>query len=114
MGVTAGSLILFQTGTDTYTTTSTGVILNCSTNPFSTFTISVSATGSVTSWNVVLEGSLDGVNFSTILSHTNSLGSGSSVFSGNMRSQALYFRSNCTALTLGSGTNIIVSILGAP
>jgi hypothetical protein len=73
----------------------------------------VNTTGTVTSWTVVLECSLDNVNFTTALTHTNlTPGSNAINFGGTTAFPCLYFRSHATALTLGSGTNVIATILG--
>lgn len=114
----------YSTTTDTYTspgngTTLGGTIANDQTVPFyfpmKTFSIQVVPTGVVTSWDVRLEGSLDGVKFDTILTHTNSSpGADKLVVSGATLAPVLYFRSRCEALVLDEGTDIVVSILGVP
>lgn len=114
----------YGNSTDTFTATGNGATQgNPITNlqlssfffPMSSFSIQVVPTGAVTSWNVVLEGSLNGVNFDTILTHTNvSPGSGKLVVSGTAQFPVLYFRSRCTALALGAGTDIVVNVLGVP
>lgn len=97
---------------DTFTGTGTGTTIDVSKSPVNSFTISATPTGAVVSWTVVLEGSIDGVNFTTILTHTNLVGANISVFSGSTLYPSLYFRTRCTALVLGLGTNIIVTTLG--
>lgn len=115
-GVTSGIPILmsksFLSRSDTFIATANGTIINTSSSPLSNFTIQVSQTGSVTSWTIVLEGGLDGSTFSTILTATNIIGIGVNVFSGTNYSPCLYFRSRCTAIVLGAGTNLIATILG--
>ncbi len=77
------------------------------------FSLQVKATGAVTSWSVSLEGSLDGVNFDQILTHTDlSPGDGKIRFDGTVASACPYFRVNCTALSLGAGTGIVCTALG--
>lgn len=101
-----------QSRSDTFTTTGAGTTVDCSSSPKKFFTIQATATGAVTSWSIVLEGSLDNVTFTTLLTHTNvDPGSGGAKFS-TAGTPFLYFRSNCTAFVLGGGTNVIVTILG--
>lgn len=101
---------------DTYSTTGTGATLDVSSQGMSKFGVQVKGTGAApTSFTVVLEGSLDGTNFSTLLTHTNaSPGDGLVLHSGAVALPVLYFRSRCTALTLGSASNIVVTIVGIP
>jgi hypothetical protein len=103
----------FATRSDTYTTTSSGTTVDTHTSPLTSFAIQVKGTGaSATSWNVVLEGSLDNAEFTTILTHKTNTGDGACMWSGSVLSPVLYFRSRVTALTLGPATNIVVTILG--
>jgi len=98
---------------DTYTGTANGTTINASTAPLKAFSLQVKGTGAAaTSWDVRLEGSLDNANFTQVLQHTNVDGDGAVKFSGASLSPALYFRSRCAGLTLGSATNIVVTILG--
>lgn len=86
------------------------------------FAIQVKGTGAApTSWTVELQVSLDGTNFMTLFSHKSTTGSnnelaaadGDVVFSyGGTFYPALYFRSKCTAVSLGSATNIVATIVG--
>jgi len=96
---------------DTFTSTGNGVSVSLPT-PVQSFTISVKATGAVTSWTALLEGSIDNTNFTTILTHTNVTGDGVALFSGGTLSPSLYVRSRVSELSLGSGTNIVVTIIG--
>ena len=96
---------------DTYTTTANGTTVDIGAgSSMKYFSIQVVQTGTVTSWDVRLEGSLDGTNFSQIVAHTNADGSGtvkaSSVF------PVRYFRSRCAGIVLGVGTNVIAYIHG--
>ena|ERR1700719_802221 len=101
------------TRSDTYTTAATGTTVNVSTTSAKTFSIHIKGTGAAaTLWNVVLEGSLDNVNFTTVLTHTNTTGDGIVLYSGATLYPSLYFRSRCVSITLGSATNIVVTILG--
>lgn len=67
-----------------------------------------------TAWSVDLEGSLDGVHFDTILTHTTGTGDGKIWWSGNQQFPALFMRAKVNTLTLGSASKLIVWILGAP
>lgn len=70
------------------------------------YTLQVVATGAVTIWDVRLEGSIDNINFVTILTHTNATGSGAAVTTTTPY-LARYIRTRCAGLTLGAGTNVI-------
>lgn len=108
----------FSTRSDTYTTTANGTQVDASSKPCSKFSLQVKGTGaSATAWNVLLEGSLDGTNYTTILQHSsaNPLGANADGATVWMDAGApfLYFRSRSAAtLTLGSATNIIATIAG--
>lgn len=101
----------FSTRADTYTATGNGTTVDRLVRPVRNYAIQVVQTGTVTAWDVRLEGSLDGTNFSQVLQHTNTDGSGLVKFS-TASSPCLYFRSRCAGLTLGVGTNVIATILG--
>jgi len=97
---------------NTFTSTGTGTALTTSLS-FDQYALQVQVTGTatLTTWNVVLEGSLDGVNFSTILISTHTLGQGV-IWGNGLTAPTIYIRSRVTNLFLGSATNIIVTILG--
>lgn len=111
MGLSPGRNV-FKKQTDVFTVAGAGVIANTMTVPLRDFTIAVSTTGTVTSWTVVLEGSLDGIVFTTVTTHTNLTGNGVSIFSGSNLTPCLYFRSRCVNLVLGLGTSITSTVLG--
>jgi hypothetical protein len=100
---------------DTYTATGTGTTTGTTNHCLTRFGIQVKGTGAAaTSWAVAIEVSLDGTNFATIETHSSAGGDtdGSIVWSaGDV--PAIYFRSKCISLTLGSATNIVVTIIGA-
>jgi len=101
-----------QSRSDTYTGTATGTTVNASSAPVKSFSMVVKGTGAAaTSWTVVLEGSLNNVNFTTLLTHSNTDGDGV-LKSTTSNSPVLYYRTRCTAVTLGSATNIVTTILG--
>lgn len=98
---------------DTFTTTANGTTLGDGFQTWKYFTLSVQQTGTVTSWTVVLEVSLDNTTFSTVLTHTNVTGSGVVVFAADaIPRPVLYMRARCTAIVLGAGTNVISTIIG--
>lgn len=99
--------------TDTFTGAASGISISALTSPFSSFAVQVKGTGGVASvWDIRLEGSLDGTNFSQIVQHTNTTGDGAVVWTGSSKMPAFYFRSRCASITLGLATNVIVTILG--
>lgn len=102
----------FGTRSDTFTATGSGTTVDSHLAPVKYFSLSVAETGTVTSWTVVLECSLDNTTFTTVLTHTNTSGNGATVFGGTTAFPCLYFRSRASAITLGAGTNVIATILG--
>lgn len=93
--------------TDTFITTGAAAAQTVTGNPMSQCALQVTKTGNVTSWIVLLKGSIDGVNWSTILTHDSSVEpSGETIWPANERFLCNYFRTECTALTLGAGTNV--------
>lgn len=104
---------LFKTRQDTFTGTGNGTTVTVTTAPLSSFGIQVKGTGaSATTWDIRLEGSLDGANFSQILAHTNTTGDGAVLWAGGVFSPALHFRSRVSGLVLGGASNVVVTILG--
>jgi hypothetical protein len=98
---------------DTFTTTGTGQVVS-SVLGFSRYSLQVQVVGAgavPTTWTVNLEGSLDGVNYTTIIYSGDVIGQGV-IWIGDMVAPSLYIRSNCIALSLGSATSILVTILG--
>lgn len=103
----------FFSRSDTFTAAGNGVTVNASDRPINSFAIQVVGTGaSATAWTVVLEGSLDGTNFTAMLTHNTVTGNGTVLFSGANLFPVNYFRSRCVSVTLGSATNIVVYVLG--
>lgn len=108
---------VFATRSDTYTGTANGTQVDVSAKPCSKFSLQVKGTGAAaTAWNIILEGSLDGTNYTQILQHSsaNPLGAdtdGATVWT--VAGPFLYFRSRSAAtLTLGSATNVVATIVG--
>ena len=98
---------------DTYTVPANGTTLDCTLSAAQFFSVQVKSSGALASaWDVRLEGSLDNVYFTQILQHTNVTGDGTIVFSGNLSSPCLYFRSRLASITLGLATNVVVTVLG--
>lgn len=104
----------FNFRADTYITTGNGTTINASTAPIKQFAVQVKGTGAgAGAWDVRLEGSLDGTNFTQIIQHTNVDTDGAVKWQvAGISSPILYFRSRCAGLTLGGATNIVVTILG--
>lgn len=73
------------------------------------------STGTATAWDVRLEGSLDGLNFSQIMGHQTSDGDGvMKVSTGTIPFPVLYMRVRTNALTLGSSASVInVTAIGS-
>ena len=98
---------------DTFTTTANGTTVTVGTGVAKTFSLQVVKTGSVSAWSIVLEGSNDNTNFTTILTHNEtSPGDGKLMFTGSLDSPCKYFRSRCVSITLGGGTSVTAYILG--
>ncbi|HZY93810.1 MAG TPA: hypothetical protein VFE98_02990 [Candidatus Bathyarchaeia archaeon] len=99
---------------NTFTATGTGVSLD-----FTAFGWNPKYYGFVvinsgaTTWTVILEGSFDNANWSTILTHTNTDGSGTYKFSVDAIARPFrYFRPRCTVYT-GAGS-ILAIYMGVP
>lgn len=107
-----GVTLAHNNRSDTFTSTTNGTTIGDGFQVFKFFSIQVTMTGAVTSWTVVLEGSLDNTNFTTILSHTNVTPGDKLVLSTTNVVPVLYFRARCAAIVLGGGTNVVVQILG--
>jgi hypothetical protein len=97
-------------GVDTYTVPAAGHTVAFP-FPLRVFTVEVCSTDApATSWTVNVQGSLDGINFTDILPHG---GTDCAVDSTHGSIYPVRFlRSNCTALSLGGATNIVVTIVG--
>ena len=107
----------FGTRSDIYTTAANGTTVDVSARPVRRFALQVKGTGAAAAaWNVVIEGSLNNTQFTSILEHSNA---------GEFRNAAdgetvyfdtavpwLYFRSRLVSITLGSATNVVATIVG--
>ena len=95
----------------TFTTATSSTSVDCGAGTaWKYFTVMVVQTGTVTAWDCRLEGSLDNTNFTTLITHTNADGSGVIKFSSTCPCR--YFRARCASITLGAGTNVVVTIFG--
>lgn len=109
----------FSTRSDTYITTANGTTVDVSTKPCTKFSLQVKGTvAAATAWNIILEGSLDNTNFTQILQHSSANPFGADTDGATVWTTTgpfLYFRSRSAAtLTLGSATNVVATIVGAP
>lgn len=96
---------------DVGTATATGSTANApSGRSFMDHAIQATKTGTVTAWTVLLEGTLDGVSWSTLATHANTDGDGVIVNATSKR--ALMTRLRITAMT-GSGS-LLMSYVSAP
>lgn len=96
---------------DSFTATGNGTTVDAHTSPMKHFSIAAKAVGGIAiSWNIVLEGSLDGTTFGTIL--TVSSLTAAVIFSAGAIYPSLYYRARCTAVVLGTANSINTSIVG--
>ena len=80
----AGVTLAHNDREDTFTGVAAGTTLGDGFQNWKYYTLSVRETGTVTSWTVVLQFSLDGLTFTTFLTHTKAgTGSGVAVFSAD-------------------------------
>lgn len=88
--------------------------MNASQHPLKFYSIQVKGVGAAASaWNISIDGSLDGTNFYTILSHTNTGASDGAVVtsSASAAMPMLYIRAKINSVTLGSATGLTVKVL---
>ncbi len=77
------------------------------------FGIQVKGTGAAaTSWTVELEVSLDGTDYRTLVTHSDTTDSDGDILWISTPAPSLHFRSKVTALVLGSATALVVTIIG--
>lgn len=86
-----------------------GQTFNFSNREFKDFAICVK--GGATRWIVNLEGSLDNVNFSPILTHSERVGEGQTLWTGGTTYACSYLRIHTKELVLGAAPNIVVMLL---
>lgn len=76
-----------------------------------TFAIEVAIpSGAITSWSVNLEGSLDGVNWTSLATHSANIGS----TQWAVDKPVLFMRANVTALSLNTAPSITVILVALP
>lgn len=96
---------------DTYTAVANGSPVTLST-PMKYFGIQLTGTGaSATTWNVKLDGSLNGVTYTQLIQHTQADGDGATKWLASA-SPILYMRSRVSSLNLGGATNVVVTAVG--
>jgi hypothetical protein len=98
---------------DTFTVAANGTAVDVSEVPCNLFAIQVKGTTATpTAWSVVLEGSLNGTQYTTILTHTSTEHSDGATIWKLDGPPIKYFRSRLVSITLGSATNVIATIIG--
>ena len=109
------TLLTGRTRSDTYTGAANGTTVDVSTQGMSRWGIQVKGTGAApSSWTVHFEVSLNGTNFQSFFTHGTADGDGTVKWGPAGDYPALYFRSRCSAVALGSATNIVATIVGMP
>jgi hypothetical protein len=100
---------------DTFTTTTNGATVDVSAQGMSRFALQVKGTGAVpTSWEVVLEVSLNGSQFTPILTHKSGVDADGSVLLFGAAGPVLYFRSRCVSVALGPASEVVATIAAKP
>lgn len=80
--------------------------------PFATYALQVKGVGgTLTSWSVTLEGSLDNTNWTVLITHAATDGSTSYETTGKPN---MFVRTNVGALSLGTATSINVTAIAVP
>lgn len=98
---------------ETFDATGTSDPEDVSLSPKDFFTLQVSGVAaSADAWTVHLQTSLDGVKYGTILTHSNTTDADGGTVSNPTPQAARYFRVNVAALTLGSASDITVTVVG--
>lgn len=97
---------------DTFTVAANGTIVDARSTPVKYFSVQVKGTGAAaTAWSVVVEGSLNGVQFTTLLTHGTADGDGATK-PLSVATPCSYFRARLVSVTLGSATDVKASVLG--
>lgn len=95
-----------------FTTTGTGAVVE-NLLPVKRFSIQVKGVGAgATSWTADLQGSLDGVNYTTIITHATADLDGVVKFDSADKPVA-YIRINLSAVVLGPASALIVTVSGS-
>ena len=99
--------------TDVFTATGTGTTVSVQAVAVKSYSIAVKGTtAAATSWTAILEISLDGTNFTTLLTHSTGTGDGVVLANTTTFSPSLFFRARLTALVLGPATDVHITVLG--
>lgn len=99
-----------SSSTDIFIAPGVGTTVNRQTAPVSSYSLAVTADGAVNGWTVILEVSHDGIKWTRALTHTNATGDGVMIWNVDPL-PALFHRTNCAALTLGTGVNIVATVV---
>lgn len=104
----------FFTRSDSYTTAANGTTVDASAKPPKYFSVQVKGVGGAgTVWDIRLECSLNGTDFSQVIQHTNTDTDGF-VKSLTTPFPCLYFRSRASgAVTLGGASALVATIIGS-
>ncbi len=98
---------------DAFAAPGNGVTVDVSLIPCNRFALQVKGTGAApTSWEVVIEGSLNGAQFTTIATHKSGVDADGAMRWQGQPASSKYFRSRVVEVTLGAATDIVVNILG--
>lgn len=99
---------------DNFTAAANGVPADCSRDPVKNVSLQVKCVGAAaTAWNIVLEGSNDGVNWTVLITHTQADTDGNTKFQASgIVTPVLYLRTRMASVTLGSATSINATLLG--
>jgi hypothetical protein len=109
------------TRSDAHTATGNGTALDMSAQGAKFYSLQVKGTGAAaTAWEVILQGSLDGTNWTTLLTHRNddsdpvvASADGQTIYLP-VPTPMLHIRSRCVSVTLGSASNVTATIVGMP
>lgn len=105
--------ILSKFYTHDFAAAGTGAVQDITLNPFKSYSIQcVAVGGAMTSWDVDIECSLDGTNWTAVLNHATADLDGTIKFTGAAMYPARYFRANANDITLDTATALTVNILG--
>lgn len=100
---------------ESFTAAGNGTSKDLSIEPGRNYSLQVKGhSAAATAWNVVLEGSLDGVNFFVLATHANTTpqADGDLVFA--VDKVACFARARCASVTLGSAGSLDVNWLAVP
>lgn len=105
--------VIHRTLEESFTGIQVGAAVNVTLSAVKHFAMQVVGVGGTAPlWDVRLEGSLDGVNFTEILQHNNTIGNGAVLWSGTDIYPCSFFRARVVSLTLGPTSALKVYLLG--